>query len=220
MRFMYAVVIGDIVRSRESSDRKALQRQLGHVVAHMNDRAGNSRFIMSPYTITLGDEVQSVYSAAATAVLDILAFRAHMRPVDMRFCIGVGEIATQINKKAAIGMDGPAFHVARSGIEQLKTDGTAAFAVKAQSGIDVDLEDAAVKLMDVMMRAWRPTRFAVLSAALQGKADTRKIATGLGISRAGVYKNLADGHIDLLIDAATATGRSLAHKITRARRPG
>jgi len=214
---MYAVVIGDIVRSRDSSDRKALQSRLVDVVARVNQRT-DPRSIVSPYTITLGDEVQSVYSTATTSVLDILAFRAWIQPVEMRFCIGLGEIATRINRKAAIGMDGPAFHAARAGIEALKEAGDAVFAVNAQPGIDVDLEDSAVKLVELTTRGWRPVRFAVFSAALRGETNTKAVAAGLHISRAAVYKNRSEGHVKLLITTAGAIGRSLTRKIRPPRR--
>jgi hypothetical protein len=219
---VHIVVIGDIVGSRDVADRKALQHQLATAVSRMNARLAPAAALLSPYTITLGDEIQAVYARPGSVILDVIRLQGEMLPHRMRFCVGLGAITTRINKVAAIGMDGPAFHVARAGIEELKSAGDASLAVKAEANIDVDLEDSAAKLLDVQVRAWRPNRFKVFMADLPAglaesadKADARKVAARIGITVTAVYKNRVDGRIELLIRASRSIGRSLSKKVSQ-----
>jgi hypothetical protein len=210
------VAIGDIIASRQSTNRKALQTQLVATVATVNRsvRAASPGALLSPYTVTLGDEVQCVYGEPSNAIIDVIAFKARMQPHEMRFCIGLGELTTGLNKRAAIGMDGPAFYRAREGIDELKKDDSISLSVKAQHGIDVSLEDASVKLIDAAMQDWRLARFQILLALLNGDS-VKKIARELDISATAVYKNISDGRLALLTEAAEATGRSLQRRLER-----
>ena len=210
------VVIGDIVASRSIKDRKSLQAKLEACVDAANHE--RVRDLLSPYTITLGDEVQSVYSRPKTAVLDVLAFKARFKALEpelareMRFCIGIGEITTRLNKRAAIGMDGPAFYCAREGIDALKKDAKSTLAVQGEQGIDVTLEDSALKLIDFEMSAWRTTRFQVFLALLSG-TPVKSISKQLGLSQVAVYKNISEGRLHLIANTATTLGNSLQQKL-------
>lgn len=217
----YVVVIGDIVGSRAVADRKTLQRQLAAAVSRINRRLAKAAALLSPYTITLGDEIQAVYAHPASVVLDVVSLLGDLLPHRMRFCVAVGAIATGINKVAAIGMDGPAFHMARAGIDELKAAGDgSSLTVKAEEGLDVDLEDCTARLLDIHLRQWRPNRFKVLNAELPAAADesverpdAKEVAAVIGITATAVYKNRVDGHIDLIARAAHSVGRSLAEKV-------
>ncbi len=223
---MHVVVIGDIVGSRAVSDRKALQRQLAAAVSHVNARLAAASALLSPYTITLGDEIQAVYSHPASVILDVISIQGEMLPHRMRFCIGLGAITTRINKAAAIGMDGPAFHSSRAGIDELKRTGDNFLAVKAEEGVEVDLEDCAARLLDARVRAWRANRFKVFMADVQcahgesvRRPDAQKVAARIGISATAVYKNRAEGQIELVTRASTSIGRSLSNKVSQRPRP-
>jgi SatD family (SatD) len=208
------VAIGDVVGSRESPDRMALQAALVAAVAAVNREARTRapEALLSPYTVTLGDEVQCVYGDPAGAALDVIAFKGKMLPHQLRFCLGVGELTTKINQREAIGMDGPAFHVARDGIEELKRDRSTSLAVKAQPGIDVELEDCMLKLIDTSVEGWRAARFDIFRSTHRHVA-VKDMARELGLSPVAVYKNLSDGRVALHLRAAEAVGRSLAERL-------
>lgn len=82
----------------------------------------NSSALLSPYTITLGDEFQAVYKAGSRVVEDLLFISRSLFPVSLRIALGIDDIATDINTKEAIGMDGPAFHAARDGLNNVKEE--------------------------------------------------------------------------------------------------
>ena len=72
--------------------------------------------------ITLGDEFQGLLNNPAYAIEIVKYIQRELYPVKLRFGIGIGEISTEINQKAAIGADGPAFYAAREIINFLKNE--------------------------------------------------------------------------------------------------
>jgi len=64
----------------------------------------------------LGDEFQAVFSGAQNIWSCIFVIESALHPVRFRFGLGVGGIDTAINRKQSIGMDGPAFHLAREAV--------------------------------------------------------------------------------------------------------
>src|SRR5687767_15884840 len=115
----YAALIGDFVQSKNLENRGEVQRAFAAVCADLNkerDRLG----LVSPLTITLGDEFQAVFGNVARLWECILRIEATMEPVAIRFAVGLGTISTDIQPAAALGMDGPAFYAARAAMEQLK----------------------------------------------------------------------------------------------------
>ncbi|MCF8242438.1 MAG: SatD family protein [Melioribacteraceae bacterium] len=112
-------LIADIVESRNIGDRKKLQTKLKRKLTSINRK---SESILSPLTITLGDEFQGLYKNADVIFLNIFEILLAIYPVKVRFSLGVGEISTVINKENAIGMDGEAFYIAREKMNKLKED--------------------------------------------------------------------------------------------------
>ncbi len=90
------------------ADRAGLQKSLLGVLARLNKSHAGS--LLSPFTLTLGDEFQALLPDASALWRMIANIQAELHPVRVRFGIGVGEIVTEINREAALGMDGPAFH--------------------------------------------------------------------------------------------------------------
>lgn len=192
------ILIGDIQESKKLSEkeRQKLQDTLDAILKDINS---NSKGLISPLTITLGDEIQGIYKTGDELLNHIWRIMAELYPAGMRFSIGVGRITTPINYKQAIGMDGPGFHVARDGIEELKKSG---FLFKINVA---EKEDAAIRLINAsldliskQMTTWKKTRFEVLKL-LSGGESVKKIAGALGISESAVYKNRDDGSLEIIM---------------------
>lgn len=112
-------IIGDLQSSKALPNRAELQDKLAAVLAESNSRLPP----LSPWTITLGDEFQALYGTATHLFPEILAIQAALHPVGIRMALGIGILQTPINSRQAIGMDGPAFHLARNGINLLREEG-------------------------------------------------------------------------------------------------
>jgi hypothetical protein len=188
-------VIGDLVASRRVHDRQALQARFAEALAEINVR--RSKLLASPATITLGDEYQAVYRSADSLFLDAWGLLARLWPESMRFSIGVGSLSTPINSRQAIGMDGPAFHVAREGmVRNLKGSGYLFHIADADGEVPAWI-GAGLNLVAHGVKGWKATRFRICQRHGEGRSP-REIAEELAISPAAVYKNLASGALDPL----------------------
>lgn len=193
------VLIGDLVASRRSSLRQQLQEQLKGALDDLNrDRSG----LISPYTLTLGDEFQVVYERADRLFADCLSIAAAVHPVRMRFAISLGDISTELNPEQALGMDGPAFYQARDGIDALKRSGEL-FTLAGLNDTDQALAAGGLGLFSHQLSKWQANRLRILSHLLQGWRVER-IAKQLDISEQAVYKNINSGGLHAVIRLLTA----------------
>ncbi|MBN7797549.1 SatD family protein [Parahaliea mediterranea] len=185
---MYSLaLIGDIVDSRGVEERGALQRSLNALFDDLNRRFADS--LLSPLTLTLGDEFQALFARADDLWTVITCLQAAVHPVQVRFGLGLGDIVTDINPQAALGMDGPAFHLARDAVEALKDEGGLLRVAGLEDG---DLINPTLLLLSDAQTRWRGTRFRVFRDYL-GDRPVEEIAKDLDISKVAVYKNINDG---------------------------
>ena len=195
------VLIGDLIESRKLSDRgrAATQKDLKTVLGQINRDASG---ILSPWTITLGDEFQAVYQSAGSLFTHLWTIMAAIHPVYARFSVSAGAITTPINRKQAIGMDGPAFHAARDGVNILKKD-EGLLRVNLRNPEIERLMNASLMLVSKEMLGWNSNRFHILQKLGQGEEVTR-IAADMGLSEVAVYKNRKAGALDVIHDLTSA----------------
>lgn len=191
------VLIADIEASRdiEGKDREVLQKSLKDILTHLNEQGEG---IVSPYTITLGDEFQAVFDEADHLFVHMLKIMETLHPVTVRFSLGIGSIDTPLNTEQALGMDGPAFHRARKGIEILKENGFL-FGIRSEDNADLMLKilNNSLQLLSKQMRGWNKTRIKILYMLKEGW-DYKVISDELGISRTAFYKNKEAGALEVI----------------------
>lgn len=206
------VVIGDIIRSKElkPDEREKLQENLQDELGRINKESDG---LISPHTITLGDEFQAVYQSADSILIDSWKLLEAIYPVKIRFSICAGSITTPVNKKQAIGMDGPAFHMAREGIELLKRTGDM-FIVSAENSSDlmISFVNDAFRMISKEMKRWNKTRFQILNM-LATDLPVKEIAKKMGISESAVYKNRNEGGLDIILSMEKTIRKILNNEI-------
>ena len=111
---MYLALIADVIDSKMVQERFNLQKQLEKTLRKMNELFGD--YLASCFTLTLGDEFQALLKVDAPVFQIIDTLRSELRPTQLRFGIGLGEIATAIDPLQSIGADGPAYWNARAAI--------------------------------------------------------------------------------------------------------
>lgn len=203
------VMIADIIDSRQLSNRAQIQKGLESRLGELNRHHGQ---LLSPYTITLGDEFQAVFSGADHLFPDILAIMRQLNPVELRFALGVGPLSTAINPEQAIGMDGPAFHRARDLLAGMKHDSR----TLAVTGLAEDdgLQEAALGLFNLQLRKWRPNRLEILQRLLE-EQDIAEIARHLDITERSVYKNIHEGGLSYAIQMIRALTQRINDALAR-----
>lgn len=193
----YIVVIGDILHSKklDSNQRRKTQELMDAVFRKINRE---SDLFASPYTITLGDEFQAVYKSSKDLFKHIWMIFAEIHPVKVRISISVGEISTKINTIQALGMDGPAFYMARDQIDLMKEK-------KQLLAISTDYErfnrliNSTFQIMEANFKTWKKNRFSILHKYHHG-SDVKQIAAEMGMSDVAVYKNINAGALDAVIE--------------------
>lgn len=192
----YLAIIGDIVDSKQVPRRDEFQTRLA---ALLKDISSRNAALVSPYTITLGDEFQAVYKSANTLFADIFSILCVIHPVHARFAVGLGELSTGVNRKQALGMDGPAFHRAREAITQLKAT---RYLIRLQGepakdpmGDRAKLVNHLLNLLTLQVAGWSRNRLRIMQGLLADEtiADLEK---ELRISNVAVYKNINAAALD------------------------
>lgn len=191
------VLIGDIKDSQsvKDRDREALQEILLDELQGLNTKYKES--IVSPYTITLGDEFQAVFERADTVFVQMLKVMSAIHPIGVRFSLAVGDIDTPINTEQAIGMDGPAFHRARHGIELLKENGYIFHIGFEEDSPELRVINNSLQLLSGEMRGWNNRRLIILHMMKEGY-DYKEISEALEISKPAFYKNKDAGMLDVV----------------------
>jgi Mor family transcriptional regulator len=195
----FIVVIGDVISSRKVEQRNELQKKLRDILDDLNT-AACEHHLVSPYTITLGDEFQAVYDNANCLFLDSIRILERTFPQKIRFSFGIGEISTDINREQSLGMDGSAFYYAREGITHLK-DLRGKFMFHIHGLGDPELEDLFNNFLLIFsnqLEGWNRNRYVILRSMMEGKA-VKKIAKKLELTETAVYMNIYDGSIREMI---------------------
>ncbi|MCX6564293.1 MAG: SatD family protein [Candidatus Aminicenantes bacterium] len=115
------ILMADIVKS---SDKNAhyLMQDFKEFCSRISQRFHND--FISPITITLGDEFQSVIRSLKAGVDIILFFEEDIikeqKHFSLRYVLNFGEIETPLNNDAAYGMLGPGLLKARNALADLK----------------------------------------------------------------------------------------------------
>lgn len=193
MNMLKIVLIGDIVASRKIKDRSSVQKQLKATFRQLNRKNPN---LLSPYTITLGDEFQAVFTKADQLFGDIMSIMSTLYPEQVRFSIGVGTIDTPINKQQAIGMDGQAFYLARNGIEQLKgTDYL--FITNGLTEDQQDIVNHSLFLVSHHVCKWKQSRLSVFRLVQQG-LSVADMTKKLDLTNKAIYKTIDQGELKMV----------------------
>jgi len=200
----YIVVIADLVASRSIPDRAVIQERLAAVLSALNEA---DPYLVSPYTITLGDEFQAVLSAADEMLYDAMAILSALHPYQVRFAFSVGEISTPLNRRQAIGMDGPAFHLARDGIVRLRETGTL-FMVCGLDEVWAGLINAALAFVSQYAGEWPRSRYQAFLGLHEGRS-VADIACMLGLTTQAIYKTIDRGALRPLLSMFDAIADSL-----------
>lgn len=203
-------VIADIVESREIPNRSDFQRRLKQSLDELNQHRDDS--LLSPFTLTLGDEFQAVYSRFDHAFRDLIDILVALSPHRLRVALAYGPLSTEINPKAALEMDGRAFHDARETLEKLKKEGRSIVQVSVAGPFDPDMVNLGLRLLANAMESWKENSLRIFRLLLNGK-KTDEIAESLEISRRAVNKNIASHHLGDYVDAIEMISEELDHAL-------
>ena len=114
---IYGVLIADVLESRTRADIRGL---LGRKLAAVSKRQLRKKLIQLPYSVTAGDEFQTVARDLPSIPAVILDLRRALRPLSLRIGVGFGRISDRIQPPVN-RLGGEAFQRAREAIDNIKT---------------------------------------------------------------------------------------------------
>lgn len=196
----YCVINLDLISSRKLSDRKEVQEELKDALKKINQKFANE--IKVPFNFTLGDEVQGVLSNLKSSYAIILEFQRFLAEHHFYVGVGYGEIVTQLSNRSG-EMDGPAFHLAREGIEISKTEYARTHGKRFVPLVHYLFADKSVtEIINNYLHMIELLKYQLTEKQrevywLLAETDTyRKIADHLGQSKSAITQKVQGGHIE------------------------
>ena len=202
---LYLVIIGDIIKSRALSNRYEVQKTFQSVVSEAQTTYGGR--LVSPITLTIGDEFQSVMQSASDLFKIVDELETQMLPVQLRHGFGIGTIDTDINREYSIGMDGPAFHKAREALEISRRQNKRYHFCYDDSLIEQRI-NLLLSWMDAASRNWSPAKRKMLAYKEEGATQT-KIARYVKMSQPAVSQHMKSPYFKLIRETRSFIEREL-----------
>lgn len=202
---IYAVLIADIM---SSSTRKNVRAQLAKKLAAASQKHLKQKLIRFPYTVTAGDEFQTITAELASVPALLLDLRAMLQPLPLRIGVGIGEVADRLQPPVN-RLTGPAFQFARRGIDNVKASGLFKFETLTAFASDNDPFNETINLLyglhdtlvsQITAKQWEAIQQFLAQPALEQTARRLK----LDIST--VSRNLKRGYYWQLSETAKAAG--------------
>lgn len=202
----YIAIIGDIVNSKQTSNRSSIQERLKQQLNRINHSF--TQDFASPFTITKGDEFQALCKPNPYIFLMIdqiqLAFRDE---VEIRFGIGLGEILTAIDPKLSIGADGPAYWEARKAIDFIHDNhdyGTSKIAFSSEYKQIDRVINPLLTSSDFIKAAWNRSQTDLFETLISQKIyqedfTQKPIAEKMKLSQSAFTKRLKSSGIKLYL---------------------
>ncbi|NKI32289.1 SatD family protein [Croceivirga thetidis] len=188
MEAKYHIIMADIISSSQIDKRKDFMKDFRKLIDQTNQNFKEK--ILSPLTITLGDEFQGVVADTITLIKMLFFMEEQIitkkYPFKLRYSAIYGEIDTEINTVIAHEMYGSGLTQAREALKTTKETGDNYF-IDLNTPQDHQLE-LCLKLYQSIKSEWKTSEYDIIAAFLQYNdyKDLEKI--GLYKTRSGAWK--------------------------------
>lgn len=201
--------MGDLVRSESSLPFEILHERFNKAVDDQNVAHANA--LLSPMTITLGDEFQGLVRSLKQAAIIARALRLQLLADDIncRFVVGLTEIKTPINPQKAWNMMGLGLSRAREKLNQKKSDQFYRFSIPDYPVMELML-DALGAGLSAIERDWTDQQRKDISAQMSGLSPT-ELSTRRNVSVHSIYKVRSSGNYDTYVIQWQAISEALAY---------
>lgn len=188
-----AVLIADVVHS---SSLRELRSLLGQRLAAVSRLHLKRKWIRLPYSVTAGDEFQTISISQAGIPELILDLRIRLLPLKLRIGIGFGPVPARVEPPVN-RLGGPAFVYARAALESVKRKAGHKFSVLTSfRSLNATFDSTAnliyglhdTLLLRITDKQWETIR------AFRAKRRLDAAARALGVDDSTVSRNLQRGH--------------------------
>jgi SatD family (SatD) len=205
------IVMADIIRSR-SYNGSDLMDEFMRIVEECN--AAYAGAIMSPYTITLGDEFQGVADSLKSAVDSILYLEDRLLTVHpafmLRYVIVYGGIDTPINPQIAHGMTGPGLVSARELLTK-KRRARRRFQLSLSNFSYTDDLTMLFRLLELLSGHWKEKDYALIRELVWNDNDA-DVASRFGKTKSQIWKRRKTLQIEEYITVKGLLCRTVSYR--------
>ncbi len=168
----YHIFMGDVVAS-STRDQVKLHSQLKELVKNTNKRLKTK--ILSPYTITLGDEFQGIAKSFSGVVETIFYLEEEILKKEYTFKLHYvaywGEIATRINRNIAYQMMGPGLASARARLTT-KRKTRPRFIFEYGDQAKNEILNGLFSVVESIVEHWKPRDFRLILDMIKSESDS------------------------------------------------
>jgi hypothetical protein len=180
MQKKYFILMADIIGSSKVGGKKLMQ-DFSKLVAELNKQA--EKDLISPLTITLGDEFQGIVKSLQAGVNIIIkleeALITYQFSFKLRYVLLYGEIETPINKVIAHGMLGKGLAFARQELENLKGEKDMRFYINTGNSVADNLLNNLFYLYQSIVDNWMEKEYELVRIFWE-KGDYKAVAEHFG----------------------------------------
>ena len=207
---MYAALIADVM---ESSSRPGLRALLGKKLAAASKRHLQRKLVNLPYSVTAGDEFQTVTGNLPSIPAVILDLRSMLRPLSLRIGIGIGRVSDRIQPPVN-RLSGEAFQFARGAIENIKTNSLFKFEVLTAFASRNESFNSTINLIyglhDTLVLKITTKQWETIQEFLD-RPSLEQTARRLSLDPSTVSRNLKRGYYSQLAETAKVAGSFIGH---------
>ncbi|MEK8179541.1 SatD family protein [Flavobacterium buctense] len=185
----YAILMADILDSGEKDSNK-LMLEFKSIVNYINENQRNN--IISPLTITLGDEFQAIIDTVENAVNIIIEIEEFILSkglsFKLRYVLNFGKVETQINRQIAYEMLGKGLTDARKELNNLKNS-ESRFLIKLKKEewrVEKMLNDT-FRIFQYFIDSWKINEYKIVSDFIIHD-DYKTIANKFEINRSTAWR--------------------------------
>lgn len=198
------ILMADVIQSG-SHDATRLSRHLKSMISAANRVKSNG--VISPLTVTLGDEFQGVCKSVEAGIKTILWLEHRLRtkplsiddslnPYGLRYVLHEGIISTPLNSERAHGMLGPGLTKARQLLNH-KERGQSRFQISiAEAKLSRQLQRA-FRVMDELTQNYKAEDYVFIEMLLH-EPDSERIGKKIGRHRTSIGRRRRSLQIGIL----------------------
>lgn len=199
----YSVIMGDIISSRKADSEIDLYNSFNEVINSFN--SNYKELIVSPLTITLGDEFQGLTSSLCNSFIIANMMRINLlkKNIHMRFSIGTISIDSSlvINIKKSWNLGNSGLANIREILNDKKSKNSYRFNLSndeiAEREIITKLLNTVGYSMTLIEESWTDKQLETVLEYKKKNSSKANLALSLGKSRNSLYKNLKAAQIEL-----------------------
>lgn len=192
----YPILMADIVDSRKAN-QTLLINEFKNVVVFINNKWKAS--IISPLTITLGDEFQGIIKDMESCyklVFDMEEFIVeNSLSIKLRYVMNYGIIETPINRNIAYEMLGNGLTQAREYLNKLKSSSNRFIVLSDNKGKTTAVINDLFLLYGSYIDSWKLSEYQMVSEFLKDK-DYKVVANNLGMNKSSTWRRYKSLHIE------------------------